>query len=420
MRSGDTDAPVWRGVEAAAVILVLAFFLYAARDLLNPLILFAVLWAVLLPFRGRPGHVALVTVAAVVTVFWLLADAGSVLAPFVLALVLAYILDPLVDHLERIRVSRGLAIGILSLATVVLLAATTFLALPAAARQLGEVVQEVPIFLQRLVGWVQDVEQRGVGENVPVLGELLARVQTIDAASVVAFLQERQEALVGWVWNTLLGFGRGIGSAFTVLGYVALTPILTFYLLRDWDVILGMVGDMIPHDRREASVTFARECNQMISRYLRGQLTVAVLLGTITWIGLLLTRFPHAGTLALIVAVFNIVPYLGIVLSLIPAVFIALVSGSVGISLLKVVAVYGIAQLLEGSVISPRIVGDSVGLHPVTVVLVLSLGGYFFGFVGLLIGVPGAAVGKLLLMRGIDRYKASEFYGGASAPTAAR
>jgi predicted PurR-regulated permease PerM len=150
----------------------------------------------------------------------------------------------------------------------------------------------------------------------------------------------------------------------------------------------------------------------MISRYLRGQVTVGLLIGVITWVGLLLVSFPYAGTLALIVAVFSIVPYLGLILSLIPAIFIALVSGGVGVALLKVAAVYGIAQLLEGSVISPRIVGDSVGLHPVTVVLVLSLGGYFFGFVGLLIGVPGAAVGKLLLMRGLHRYRASDFYRG--------
>jgi predicted PurR-regulated permease PerM len=110
--------------------------------------------------------------------------------------------------------------------------------------------------------------------------------------------------------------------------------------------------------------------------------------------------------------VFSVVPYLGIVLSLIPAIFIALVSGSVGVSLLKVAAVYGLAQLLETAVISPRIVGESVGLHPVLVLLALALGGFFFGFVGLLIGVPAAAVGKLLVLRGLERYKASAFYRG--------
>jgi predicted PurR-regulated permease PerM len=109
------------------------------------------------------------------------------------------------------------------------------------------------------------------------------------------------------------------------------------------------------------------------------------------------------------------VPYLGLVLSLVPAVFIALVSGAIGISLLKVAAVYGVCQLLDGAVISPRIVGDSVGLHPVSVLLALSLGSFFFGFVGLLIGVPLAAVIKLLLARAMARYKASAVYRGSEA-----
>ena len=153
----------------------------------------------------------------------------------------------------------------------------------------------------------------------------------------------------------------------------------------------------------------------MISKYLRGQVTVAIVMGIITGLGLWVARFPYAGTLGLIMTIFSVVPYLGIVLSLIPAIFIALVSGSVGISLLKVLIVYGLAQLLETSVISPRIVGESVGLHPVLVLLALALGGFFFGFVGLLLGVPAAAIGKLLIFRALNHYKASAFYRGEEA-----
>ncbi len=115
------------------------------------------------------------------------------------------------------------------------------------------------------------------------------------------------------------------------------------------------------------------------------------------------------------VAIFSVIPYLGLVLSLIPAILIALLSGSVGISLLKVAVVYGVAQLLDGTVITPRIVGESVGIHPVWVVLALTLGGFFFGFAGLLIGVPAAAVTKLLIIKGLDRYRASDFYRGGAA-----
>lgn len=410
------QASLWHVVKATAVILVLGFFLYTSREILNPVVLFALLWAVLLPFRGREGYAALLSIAGFATLTWLLSSAGSVLAPFVLALLLAYMLDPVVDHLERLRLSRTLAMAILTIATVGLLAVGFLLLVPAAIRQLGSVVQDAPIFFQRLSGWIGEVEESLRTVDVPLVDEaaLLERLQNIDSAAVVTFLQERQEAFAQQIWNGVLGLGRGVGSVITILGYVALTPVLTFYLLRDWDRLTATVADLIPRAQREGFVSFVRESDHMISRYLRGQVTVAIVLGVITGLGLWATRFPHAGALALIVAVFSVVPYLGLVLSLIPAIFIALVSGSIGVSLLKVLVVYGAGQLLEGTVISPRIVGDSVGLHPVSVVLALSLGGFFFGFVGLLIGVPAAAITKLLLFRGLDRYKRSDFYRGVT------
>jgi predicted PurR-regulated permease PerM len=405
----------WRGVEAAAVILILGFFLYATRDILNPPFLFALLWAVLLPFRRSEGYTALIGTAGVVTLIWLLSSTGSLLAPFVLSAVLAYSLDPLVDTLQRRKLSRTLAIVMLTVPAIGLLAVVVLLVVPSAIQQLGSLVEEAPVFLERLGGWLEATRSRLLNINIPLIDEdqLLERLQSVDSDAVVTFLQERREALGSWVWNGVLGLGRGIGSAFTVLGYVALTPILTFYLLRDWDGLKSGLADLLPHERRESIVAFATECDHMVARYLRGQVTVAIIIGVITGVGLWIASFPYAGTLGLIVAIFSIVPYLGLVLSLIPAIFIALVSGSVGISLLKVAIVYGAAQFLEASVISPRIVGESVGLHPVLVLLALALGGFFFGFVGLLIGVPAVALGKLLVIRGIERYKRSDVYRGA-------
>lgn len=410
---------VWRVVEAAAVILVLGAFLYATRSILNPVLLFALLWAVLVPFRRNEGYSALITTAGIVTFIWLLSSTGSLLAPFLLALVLAYGLDPVVDMMQR-RVSRGLAIGVLTVVAIAVISAAFLLVLPAAIDQLGSLVQETPVFFQRLGTWLEDARVRLLAVDVPLIDEddLLQRLQNVDSDAVVAFLQERREALGAWVWGGVLGLGRGIGSVFTVLGYVALTPVLTFYLLRDWDRLTAGVADLLPRHRRDTYVAFAQECDSMVSRYLRGQVTVAAILGVITGVALWLVGFPYAGTLGLIVAIFSVVPYLGLVLSLIPAIFIALVSGSVGLSLLKVAGVYGASQLLEATVISPRIVGESVDLHPVWVVLALSLGGFFFGFVGLLIGVPAAAVTKLLIGRGIARYRESDFYRGREAAEA--
>jgi predicted PurR-regulated permease PerM len=189
-----------------------------------------------------------------------------------------------------------------------------------------------------------------------------------------------------------------------------LTPVLTFYLLRDWDDLLDRISDLIPPARRPAIFDFAVEYDDLLGRYLRGQILVAVLVGSVTALGFWLTGFPYAALMGVLVAVFGIIPYLGLALSLVPALLIAITSGDVGLSLLKVAGVFAIAQGLEGTVISPRIVGDSVGLHPVLVVLALAVGGFYFGFAGLLLGVPGAVGVKLLVVRGVERYRASRLY----------
>ena len=156
---------------------------------------------------------------------------------------------------------------------------------------------------------------------------------------------------------------------------------------------------------------FAREYDVLLSRYLRGQLTVALIIGVMTGTLLFIVRFPYAFLLGALAGVMGLIPFLGLVLSLIPAVIVALVSGSVLVSLVKVAVVYTLVQILDGGVISPRIVGDSVGLHPVWIVLALSVGGFFFGFVGILISVPVAVGVKLVAVRGLERYRSSELYG---------
>jgi predicted PurR-regulated permease PerM len=415
-----TDVALWRIVEVVVVVLVLSMFLVQARAVLNPVLLFLLLWAVLLPFRGKPGHMALLTITGALTLVWLLAATDTLLAPFVLSLVLAYILDPLVDRFETRGVSRSIAVMLILIPAIALLCVAFLFLIPAAIRELGQVLQDIPVLLQRLAEWIEGGQDRLVDIDLPFLdvAVLVEQLRGIDSAAIVAFLQERQSALASWIWTGVIGVGRGLGSVLTVLGYVALTPVLTFYLIRDFDRITTAVGSLVPEDRRPAFRGFMTECDELISSYLRGQVTVAVSVGVITGVGLAIVSFPYAATLGLVVAVFSVVPYLGLIISLIPAIVIALVSGSVGISLAKVAGVYTLAQLLDATVITPRIVGDSVGIHPVWIVLALTLGGFYFGFAGLLIGVPAAAVTKLLLIRGLKRYRASAFYRGrAAAPT---
>jgi predicted PurR-regulated permease PerM len=415
----------WRAFQAAAVLLVLGFFLFSLGRpgtgfFFSPFVLFWILVAVSMPFQGMPGRSGILGLSALLTLLWILDTTGFLMAPFVLALVLSYILDPVVDRMEGRRLGRSVAILILVLPVLVLLGLALFLGLPALAGQVGEIIQSVPRFLSRLADWLEAAQERLLLVDLPLLDEqaLVERLRAVDAGAVMAFLQSRREEVVSGIWSGVLGFGKGLGSFATVVGYTVLTPVLTFYLLRDYDGLMAKVAGLIPVRAQEGVLTISREYDRLLSRYLRGQITVALIMGTLTTAGLLAFRFPHATLLGVLVAVFNVVPYLGLVLSLIPALFIALVSGQIGFSLLSIAVVYGGAQVLEGAVISPRIVGDSVGLHPVWVLLALAVSGFFLGFVGLLMAVPLAVGLKLLIVRGLARYRESKLFRGEALPEA--
>ena len=400
---------VWRVLQAIVALLVFGLLLVSVQELLNPFLLFLILLVVLLPFRQVPGYVLLVVVAAILTVYWLLATTGFLLAPFVLGFGFAYVLDPLVDVLVEHGVGRSVAIVLLALPVAGAGVVAVLFGIPALVGQVDELVQAAPELVARIGEWFSGVREFLVG--IPGVDEdSIPDLSNLDPDQIVAFLQERREQLASGTWRGVLGLGRGLGSAATVAGYVVLTPVLTFYLLRDYDRILARLRGLLPRGREAAVVEFAREYDVLLSRYLRGQLTVTLIIGVMTGTLLFVVQFPYAFLLGALAGVMGFIPFLGLVLSLIPAVIVALVSGSVLVSLVKVAVVYGLVQILDGGVISPRIVGDSVGLHPVWIVLALSVGGFFFGFVGLLISVPAAVGVKLVAVQGLERYRRSELY----------
>ena len=400
---------VWRVLQAIVALLVFGLLLVSVQELLNPFLLFLILLVVLLPFRQVPGYVLLVVVAAILTVYWLLATTGFLLAPFVLGFGFAYVLDPLVDGLVERGLGRSVAIVLLALPVAGVGVMAVLFGIPALVGQVDELVQAAPELVARIGEWLSGIREFLVG--VPGVDEdSIPDLSNLDPDEIVAFLQERREQLASGTWRGVLGLGRGLGSAATVAGYVVLTPVLTFYLLRDYDGILARLSGLLPRGREAAVVEFAREYDVLLSRYLRGQLTVALIIGAMTGTLLFVVRFPYAFLLGALAGVMGLIPFLGLVLSLIPAVIVALVSGSVLVSLVKVAVVYALVQILDGGVISPRIVGDSVGLHPVWIVLALSVGGFFFGFVGILISVPVAVGVKLVAVQGLERYRRSELY----------
>lgn len=402
---------IWSVTRSAAILLVLAFFLVALQVQLGPVILYLVLLVLLMPKETMSARSLLLRVSTGLVVIWVLLTAGSILAPFVVALVLAYLLDPLVDHLEERGIGRSLAIAILVVPVLAGLVVALSFGLPALERQARELVAATPGALDRLALWAREADTL-IG-RIPFVGPPIEeRLAGLDAARIAEFLETRLDEFVSRLWAGVLGVGRGLGALISLLGYVILTPVIAFYLLRDWNTLVDHIGELVPRDRKESVFGLLAEYDRLLGQYLRGQITVALLMGLLTALGLWAWGFPYAFLVGSVVAVFSVVPYVGLALSLLPAVIIALLSGTVGYSLLKVAVVFGVVQGLEGTVISPRIVGDSVGLHPVWIVLAITAGGYFFGFVGLLLAVPLAAGIKILALRGVEKYQSSRAYLG--------
>ena len=197
-----------------------------------------------------------------------------------------------------------------------------------------------------------------------------------------------------------------------IVGYVVVTPVVTYHLLNHWDTITAWLADLVPPTRRDEVLDFVREYDGQLGHFVRGTLTEAALVATLTGVGLGLLGFPAPLLMAVSAGLGNLVPWIGVPLSMLPGVALALASGTIGTSLLQLVVVFGVVTLLDQAVTGPRIIGGAVGLNPVWVMLALALFGMLLGFVGLLVAVPLAVLVKQLATRGLAHYRASVYYGG--------
>ena len=331
-------------------------------------------------------------------VLWLL---GSTLLPFLLGAGMAYFLDPLADRLERLGMNRVAATSVIAISGILALAAALIFAVPALIGQIQALVAATPDYIANLAAFL--------GRRYPELfGEHSRLMRSLTDVETMM----REGGLT--VANTVLVGALGV---FQVLLLLVVSPVVAFYLLLDWDRMIANVNAMLPREHALTIRGLARDIDTVLAGFVRGQLTVCLILGTFYAVALMAIGLQYGFLVGMLAGMLSFIPYVGSATGLVLSVGIAAIQfWGQPVWIFVTAGIFLFGQFVEGNVLAPNLIGKSVGLHPVWLLLALSVFGTLFGFAGLLVAVPVAAalgvIGRFL----IDQYMASPLYTGRAPP----
>jgi predicted PurR-regulated permease PerM len=339
----------------------------------------------------------LVTLLVLAALLWLLSD---VLLPFVAGLALAYLQSPVADRMERWGVNRTVAALIIVTGIVLILVAAVVVVVPLLLQQASGFVASIPGHFKRLqelliepnLAWLESL---GIGDKSKTISDIVG---------------QSASWLMNFAYSLWTG-GKALVSAASVL---IVMPVVTFYLICDWHGMLEIADSWVPVRQRETVRQLAREIDAAIGGFVRGQLGVCLVLGIYYAIGLTLAGLHFGLLIGLVSGLITFVPYIGSMTGLLIAASVALAQFWPDWTRIAIViAIFLVGQFVEGNILAPKFVGERVGLHPVWMIFAMFAFGYLFGFVGLLIAVPLAAIIAVLFRFGMRQYLASPFYTGA-------
>ena len=347
----------------------------------------------------RSANNKLFFISVIVVIGALLYLLAPILTPFLGGALLAYLFNPLVNKLVKYRVPRVVAVAIVFLGLILTIVLLVFLVVPLIEDQLADFANE----LSKTLAWIQNT-------MLPWLMEKANVQYTINTDTLKAALAEnwsKAGGIVTWIWKTTLHSGFAVAAWLTNL---LLIPVVMFYLLRDWNKVIKNIRDLLPRHIEPVVVELATECDTVLSSFFRGQLLVMISLGVIYSVGLTLVGVQVGIIIGLVAGLMSIVPYLGFIIGIIAASIAAFTQFGTMSSVLLVWLVFIIGQSLESSFLTPKLVGHRIGLHPVAVIFSVLVGGSLFGFFGVLLALPVAAVIMVCLRFLNRRYRASPLY----------
>ncbi|MFQ6549736.1 AI-2E family transporter [Aestuariibius sp. 2305UL40-4] len=348
-----------------------------------------------LPVHRQAQYWGLATLVFFVILYLL----GDVILPFVLGGAIAYLLDPVADRLERMGLSRALATALITVVGILVFVLLTLLIIPTLVRQTTALIQAIPQILGNLEAWMTQRFPSMMSENGVVREQL---------AAIGELIRSRGNELLQGVLTS----ARGL---LNIIVLIVIVPVVSVYLLLDWDRMVAEVDKLLPRDHAPVIRRLAKEIDDTLAGFLRGQGTVCLILGIYYAVLLMIVGLNYGLVVGFIAGLISFIPYVG-----------AIVGGAlaIGLALFQfwgewwwIVAVYAIfqsGQMIEGNILTPKLVGDSVGLHPVWLIFALSVFGTLFGFVGMLVAVPVAAMLGVVARFAIEQYQQSRLYWGLS------
>jgi len=352
--------------------------------------------------RDKNKNLFLISVIIFLFVCILLYLSRRVVAPFFIAFTLAYIMDPLVDKMVHKGFPRTGSVLFLMAVFFFLLVFACILFIPILSTQTESLMQNIPIYIGIFQDWIRPLLDMVKGLDPEKVEEILNGVLSRFGELPMKALQFSGKLLWGSISNLF--------NIILMIANLVIIPVVMFYLLRDFDSINKRLLALIPPRLQEKTRELTLEIDQVLSSFVRGQLVVVALMGLMYALGLFLCDTPMSLSLGLMAGLVNLVPYLGLVLGFVPAAILTFMHNQEWLSVLGVAGVFAFVQGIEGMIITPRIVGENIGLHPVAVIFAVLLGGELFGLVGMLLGVPIVAILNVLFSRSIFQYKNSPFY----------
>jgi len=349
-----------------------------------------------------------IAIAVSVVVLWFL---GDVILPFVLGGAIAYCLDPVADWLERLGLSRALSVAVITIVGVLLAIILFLMIVPTVIDQAVQFAKALPSYLTRLNAWLLDRFPQLMSED-SALNQQLGQIATR--------LEEQGGALVRAVLASFSGV-LNLAVLFVIV------PVVTVYLLVDWDRMIARIDELLPRDHAPVLRRLGGEMDRTLASFIRGQGTVCLIMAVFYALALMIAGLNFGVVIGLVAGLVTFIPYVGAIIGGVLAVGVAIFqtwaasaadpSTTTNVDWIYVLIIYLIfqaGQFVEGNILTPKLVGTSVGLHPVWLLLALSVFGSIFGFVGLLLAVPIAALLGVLVRFGVERYEASLLFRGKS------